>query len=62
MPWNSRLFSIRVSIEDDGYYATEDGTDIIGHGDTPQDAVVEYALKCRARIERAEADGEPQRV
>ncbi|WP_435360413.1 hypothetical protein [Haloarchaeobius sp. DFWS5] len=52
MAWNSRLFSIRVSREDDDTYsATEDSTDTVGVGDNPQAAVIDYAQRCREKVD-----------
>lgn len=47
MPWNQQLFQIRVEENGDEYRAQEVGTTIVGTGGTVQDAIIDYAERCK---------------
>ncbi|WP_435348568.1 hypothetical protein [Haloarchaeobius sp. HRN-SO-5] len=53
----AQVFQIRVKEDGDGSYrAQEVGTTTVGTGETVQDAIVDYAERCRERATQTHPD------
>jgi hypothetical protein len=50
MTWDTQLFQIRVTEDGDGEFrAQEAGSTNIGTGETIQDAIIDYAERCKCK-------------
>jgi len=56
MVCTNRTYPIAVTRDDDGtFQATENGSTYSGTGDTPMDAIIDYAERCKQASSQVEA-------